>query len=364
MPGLEQIRDVAVRRIDENPIAQQMAGAQIELLINSAKKYPRDVVKFRQRLIDTLSSDPELAEQCFYSLPRKNKVITGPSVRFAELVASTYGNLWTQVTPVAESDRQVTVRAVAWDVESNLCLSFDVVRRITDSKGNRYNDDMITLTTLAASSIAFRNVVLRVVPSSLTQAALDAAKEASRKKDRGRPLDERRRRMFDYFESLGVGEERILQTLGVESASAITEEHLITMQGYANAIRSEGLSVETVFGANDKHEEVQDPRELIAEWKPPAGQPDRKAKWLKMAEESALSSDDAGGMLARALKLKTEAVQRRQGVDEQEARRIATEELHDELKRAHPAGWRRNSEPDPSVVAEVLDGILAETRQE
>lgn len=226
-------------------MAEQMAGAQIDRLVETAKRYPRSLTRFRENAITLATIDEETAASCSYAIPRDGKTIVGPSVRFAEIIASTYQNLWAQVTPVGEDARFVTVRAVAWDVENNLCLSFDVRRRITKSNGQRYKDDMIGVTTGAASSIAFRNAVLRVVPEATTRHILEAAQKVVRGEETtiGVRLD----KMLAYFASMGVDAARVFAAVQVDGRSDIGLDELLTLRSMATAIKAEGASIDQLF---------------------------------------------------------------------------------------------------------------------
>lgn len=226
-------------------LAEQMAGSQIDRLVETAKRYPRSMARFLRNATELVTANETVAASCSYALPRGGKTLTGPSVRFAEIIASTWGNLWAQVTPIAEDRRFVTVRAVAWDVEANLCLAFDVRRRITDKKGNTFNDDMIGVTIAAASSVAYRNAVLRVVPESVTRPVLEAARDVVR--GDVTTLQARRDKMFVTFATMGVDQRRILHALGVEDAVQIGLDEFEVLRGALQAIKFDGMNIDTVF---------------------------------------------------------------------------------------------------------------------
>lgn len=248
--------DHAVVRLEPG-VAEQMAGAQIDRVIETAKRYPRSLTRFRENAIALATLDEETAASCTYALPRADKTLTGASVRFAEIIASCYQNLWTQVSPIGEDARFVTVRAVAWDVENNLCLAYDVRRRITKSNGQRFNDDMIGVTTAAASSIAFRNVVLRVVPEATTRHILEAAQRVIRGEEqtKGARLD----KMLAYFASMGVDAGRVFAAMKVRGREDITLDHLIELRGYATSIKSEGASIDALFPMPVKESDAAKP---------------------------------------------------------------------------------------------------------
>src|SRR3954464_1853056 len=137
------------------------ADPEIGREIATAKRFPRSVTTFMRRAKEMATLTPEIAASCIYALPRKEngrqKNIEGPSARLAEICASAWGNLRAEGKVLGNDDQFVTARGTAWDVESNVAIAYEVKRRITTSKGDRYGADMIGVTGNAAASIALRN---------------------------------------------------------------------------------------------------------------------------------------------------------------------------------------------------------------
>ena len=129
-------------------------GQDVDIQIATARQYPRNITAFKRQAMDMATLDDETAASCFYCLPRGGKKIMGPSARLAEIVASAWGNMRAQSKVVEVNDKEVVAEGACWDLEKNVLISVQVRRRITDSKGIRFNDDMIVVTGNAASSIA------------------------------------------------------------------------------------------------------------------------------------------------------------------------------------------------------------------
>ena len=64
-------------------------------------------------------------------------------------------------------DKYVSAIAVALDLETNLGIEIEVRRKILDKHGNRFSEDMIHTTGLAAVAVAYRNAVLRIIPRAI-----------------------------------------------------------------------------------------------------------------------------------------------------------------------------------------------------
>jgi hypothetical protein len=229
----------------EVSVVEAQSRAEIDIQIATAKHYPRNVQKVYSSALQTVESSREIAEACFYTLPRGGKNIVGPSVRLAEIMATNWGNLRVKTTIVDEGRDSVICQATCIDLETNVGVSTEVRRRITDSKGKRFNDDMITVTTNAASAIAFRNSVFKVIPGVFVQPIFERARQLAVGKET--ELDSRRAKCVKYFESLGVPATILLKHLGKLKVNDIKLEDIEYLLGVQNALKEGETSAEDVF---------------------------------------------------------------------------------------------------------------------
>src|SRR4030065_695902 len=165
------------REIDtaENATVSLVSRAEIDQQITTAKKYPRSLKRFRDEALQMVTLTEGIAKECIYALPRKDangstKTIEGPSARFAEVIASAWGNCRAGARVVGESADFVTAQGGFYDLERNVAITYEVQRRITTSTGRRYSTDMIGVTANAACSIALRNAILKGVPKAFWSA--------------------------------------------------------------------------------------------------------------------------------------------------------------------------------------------------
>ena len=141
-----------------------ITAAEIDRQVATAKQYPRDIAKCLTELRGLVTSSEEVAQECFYTLERKEKekgtnkeiikFIVGPSVRFAELLVYCWHNLRVATRIVEEGTEFLTAQGIAHDLERNNAVSTEVRRRITTAQGYRYGADMIGVTGAAAGSAA------------------------------------------------------------------------------------------------------------------------------------------------------------------------------------------------------------------
>jgi len=224
---------------------EQQARGEIDIQIATAKRYPRSVKLFLNQATEMATLNEEIAESCFYALPRDGKTVEGPSARLAEICASAWGHMRIEGRVVDEDDRFVTARGTSWDLQSNVAIGYEVRRRITDRQGRKYKDDMIGVTANAATSIALRNAVFKNIPSSFWRPIYDACRKVA--VGDAQTLADRRSKMLAHFQKSGVTEARVLAQLGVKGVEDVTLEHLATLKGLATAIKEGDTTVDEAF---------------------------------------------------------------------------------------------------------------------
>ena len=266
----EEGREVAGISVESGTVAV-LNRSEIEQQVTTAHKFPRSIKRFRQEALQMVTLNESVAESCIYALPRGNKTIEGPSARFAEVVASAWGNCRAGARVVSDAGDFITAQGVFYDCERNVGLTYEVQRRITDSKGKRYNADMIGVTGNAASSIALRNAILKGVP----KAFWDDMYQAARAVVMGdfSTLANRRADALKALVAFGVTQEQVFAKLGVEGSADITLDHLVVLRGLITAIKEGDTTPEQAFAPEDGAAKQTKP----AETKPAAALPEMPA---------------------------------------------------------------------------------------
>lgn len=219
--------------------------SEIDVQIATAKQYPRNLAQVLNNIETLATMDEETAASCFYILRRQGKAIEGPSVRMAEIIASSWGNIRVQARIIGNDGKMITAQGVCHDLESNYATSTEVKRRITDKNGKTYSEDMQVVTGNAACAIAMRNAVMKVVPSALIKKVLDKAKDVSLGKSLS--LEQRRKNLMDYYQKVGVDEQHILDYLSISKIDEIDTDMLVELRGLANAIKEGTTTVQETF---------------------------------------------------------------------------------------------------------------------
>lgn len=232
-----------------------LTRAEIDMQVATAKRYPRDLVKFARNMMAMCTLDEETAASCYYSLPQRggktagSSKIEGPSVRMAEIALNCFGNTRAGNRSLGETEDGRFVRELGFfhDVENNNIIAKEAQRRITTREGKRYGDDMVGVTRAAAGAIAFRNAVFAGIPRALIKKPYDAAKKVALGATKS--LTERRAEILERLRKLSsvITTERVLAVVGKPSIEAIDWPDLETLIGMGTAIKDGQITVEAAF---------------------------------------------------------------------------------------------------------------------
>ena len=241
--GMLQPSGMEVKSVD---VIQAIDKAEIDIQIATAKKYRRDIAAAINTIKTYAELDIETAQECFYNISRGGTTIDGVSVRFAEIVAGAWGNLRVATRITGNDGKTITAQGVAFDLEANVAVSVEVKRKITNKEGRTYSEDMQVVTGNAASAIAFRNAVMRIVPKAITKKVQDEIKHVALGSTKD--IATRRAALLDYAKKkFGVSEEQILFFCGVKTVDEIDNQMLFNARGAINAINEGGSTVEEMF---------------------------------------------------------------------------------------------------------------------
>jgi len=230
-----------VASMDNAPVL----GENIAQLVATAKQYPRSVKAARDRAVGIATIDPEIAAECFYTLKRGSKKIQGPSIRAAEIVASQWGNFRFGSRVLEAGDKDIVSQGFAHDVETNVFVAIEQKRRITNSSGQRYNDDMIVMTGNAAAAIARRNAIFSVIPKAIVQDVYKKAMQCAI--GDAKTLGDRVQTCLEAFAKINIGEDAILKKLAKKHIEDLTLEDLGDLQGTFNAITDGETTIDEQF---------------------------------------------------------------------------------------------------------------------
>lgn len=219
--------------------------AEIDVQISTAKAFPRSIKNFMDKALSIATINESVAASCCYTVPRGGANISGKSVRLAEIVCASYGNIRSGSRIIDNDGQFVTAQGICHDLETNNCRTVEVRRKITDKNGKTFSADMQILTANAAGAIAYRNAVFSVVPGALVDDIFEKTKEVA--KGTLATLPARRDKAVNYFKSLGVKDEQICAVADVKRIEDIDLEKLFILTGIRNAILNSEATVKDIF---------------------------------------------------------------------------------------------------------------------
>lgn len=298
----------------------KQAEATVQARYLVARANPRDLLDVRVRLLGECKR-PRFAGCAVYEKPIGNdKVVTGPSIRFAEAAARCLGNLWTQADVVYDDHEKRIIRVAVTDLEAN--TTFEVpaliektversvvpkgdapISQRTNSRGKityllRANEDQVLAKGGVAISKAMRNCIIRLLPGDILDEAMEQVEATLNDPKAVDPAAERNR-IADGFAKLNIRPSQVKEYLGHEIGSA-TPAELRSLRGLWTAI-SEGHTTWDEAMESRRGAEVQAP--------PIANQAETDAARAKVRDAlaNARTMDERGAIADSAIRLNLEA---------------------------------------------------------
>lgn len=246
----ENKKDEVVVISNDIEAIEAMNRAEYDVQIATAKKYPRNLTRVKDNIVAIATMSKEMAETCRYALPRGGKSLSGPSVHLARVMAQQYGNIRVDSRVKQITDKQIISEAVCFDLETNYAVKVEVRRSILNKYGERFSDDMITVTGNAASAIAYRNAVLSVIPKSITDVAYNASiRMITGDLTTEDKLITARKKAIEYFkDNYNVTDEQIFKAIGVRSMGQIKAEQIADLRGLEQSIKDGDTTPDEAFG--------------------------------------------------------------------------------------------------------------------
>jgi len=254
--------------VDEQEALELVGNADfllIKLQTELAQLNPRNIEQCKKELLTALTQNEQVAQDCFYALPRGDKTIEGPGIQLALSMAQKWGNLFVKTGILGHNGRTIKAGAVVWDLEKNNTYFFVEERRIFDKNGRTYSEDMIVMTGKAAQSIAMRNSIFKAVPLADFSEVLQQIKDVATGKASGIKLNERIEKAIVYWKASGVSENQMLRTLNKKSKDELNEKDLQTLIGLRTAIKDGHTTLDQAFMADQTQERKEVTKDLKRE---------------------------------------------------------------------------------------------------
>lgn len=247
-------------------VAEESRAIQlIQAKIITAKKFPRDVVRAKARILDECKSI-NLANKAQYKFPRGGTMVTGPTIRLTEVVARNYGNLDYGVRELERRHNVSVCQSYCWDLENNVTSDkvFEVPHEIQLKGGKKKRlTDPRDIYELCANNGArrLRACIIAVVPNTIMEDA-EAACRQTLVKGGGEPIEKRLANMCTAFKELGVSVEMIEERM-THPITVTTAEEIVDLIAIHNSIRDKHAKRADFF--NFPENAVDEEASLMAE---------------------------------------------------------------------------------------------------
>ncbi|MDR2488575.1 MAG: hypothetical protein LBD42_03675 [Desulfovibrio sp.] len=290
-------------------VAEVRAIAEVQASMAIAKRFPRDELEAYTRILNACKR-LSLAENATYAYPRgETTVVTGPSIRLAEVLANAWGNIDYGYREVGSGPGYTDVEAYAFDKESNTrsCRTFRVPHiRYTKYGNNKLKDPRDVYEVVASNaSRRIRACILQIIPGDITEEAMNACKSTLKKSCGDVTLVDRVRKMSAVFQEYGVTTEMLERRLG-HRLDATIEQDLVQLRSIYTSIRDGAAKREDFFDlvaaspeCGQKPEQAkEEPKQekKAQEQNPPAGKSEAKPAPKQTAqpaqEEPALAEEE------------------------------------------------------------------------
>jgi hypothetical protein len=246
-------------------IESQRATAEVQASLLIARHYPRDKSAAWKRIMATCSRI-EFAEKAEYAYPRGNQTVKGPTIRLAEELARSWGNVEFGIRELAQYEDETEVEAYCWDLETNVRSkqTFRVPNeRFAGGSRKKLNDPRdIYENNANMGARRLRSRILAVIPPDVVADALKQCYSTIAVSQSKKPLEERVAAMVRGFEKIGVAKDKLEVKLRHPVEKINTEEYceLIAIFNSLNdnmTQPSDWFAMPKTTGASEKAKEVE-----------------------------------------------------------------------------------------------------------
>ena len=205
-------------------VSRQAQEVQAAMVI--AKKFPRNEFESFNRIMKACQRKG-LAEKSMYEYPRGGERVTGPSIRLAEAMAQSWGNIDFGIIELEQRNGESQVMANAWDLETNtrqakifpLTAPRDIYEQVANYGARR-----------------LRACILGVIPGDVIEAAI-AQCGKTLAGENGEPLEDTVRAIAGTFErEYGVTVAMLEKFIGCKIES-FTMQNLIRLKKVYMSLR-------------------------------------------------------------------------------------------------------------------------------
>ncbi len=238
-------------------IESMRAIAEAKSKLEIAKAFPRNETISYSKIMEACHRKG-LAEKAFYSYPRGNETVSGPTIRFAEELARCWGNVDYGIKELSQDNGKSEMQAYCWDLETNTMS----VQNFTNPHKKERGKSIVTLTSLRDiyennANMAVRRLrarILAILPADIVDEAIKECKRTLAGNS-DEPLTDRIRNMVVAFEKFGVKADLIEKRLK-RKIDTMTSEDFTDYIGIYNSLKEGASKVSDWFSVEAEADEL------------------------------------------------------------------------------------------------------------
>lgn len=228
-------------------VEQSRAVAEVQAAYVIAKRFPRNQAEAYSKIIESCKR-PFLAEQAHYAFPKGGKLVTGPSIRLAEVLAQNWGNIDFGTRELSQTKGMSVVEVYAIDLETNSqsrkTLHIPHVRDTKNGRTTLTDAREIYLEVANQTARRLRDAIFKIIPGDVIEAASEQCKKTLTSS--GIPIADQIRKMVVAFDELGIKVEHLEKRLGHKMESTIPQE-IVTLKVAYKSIKDGMATREELF---------------------------------------------------------------------------------------------------------------------
>lgn len=244
---LKPIGNVAQAQTGSVATDQARAIAEIQAAMTLARMNPRDMNRVMDK-IKKACARPTLAEQAQFAFKRGTEIVSGPSIRLAEVLANSWGNMQYGLREVSRTNGSSEVEAYCWDLENNVkaIRSFQA-RHIRNTRKGSYNlTDERDIYELVANlgQRRVRACILELIDADIVEEA-ERLCDVTLKAALPGNLAETIKKMVEAFGEYGITGEQIEAFLG-HNLAAIQNGEIVRLKKVFRSLK-DGMAKKEEF---------------------------------------------------------------------------------------------------------------------
>jgi len=240
--AIQRAAPSATSAVELSRAVQEVQGA---LMI--ARMNPRDEIRARDRIMKSCQREA-LAKDALYAFPRGGEMVTGPSIRLAEVLAQNWGNVDCGIRELSQNEKESEMMAHCWDLETNYRQTkvFTVPHKRFTKRGETVLKDPrdIYENNTNNGSRRLRACILAVIPPDVIEEAVEQCRKTL-EKGGSEPIVDRIRKMVGAFFEIGITRELLEKRLG-KTIDQTTPPELVELTSIFKTIR-DGMSKKEDF---------------------------------------------------------------------------------------------------------------------